>query len=150
MHYQKTLVVTVPLKGLKREIPMFGYVSAGFPSPAEDYMEEKLDLNQYLIPNPSSTFFIRADGFSMLNAGIFPDSILIVDRSMQAKHKDVIIAIVDGEFTLKRFLLKENKIILQPANPDFEALEILAHMQFQVWGVVRNVIHNPNTDVCAD
>jgi len=79
-------------------------VSAGFPSPAENYSEGELDLNQYLVKNPPATFFVRISGDSMINAGIFPDDILIVDRSIESKNNDIIVAVVNGEFTVKRFI----------------------------------------------
>jgi DNA polymerase V len=117
-------------------------VSAGFPSPAEDYVEGNLDLNNHLIKNPASTFFVRVAGDSMVNAGIFSGDILIVDRSLIPKHNNVIIAIVDNELTVKRLLLEGDDIILAPENNEYNSLKITGDISFSVWGVVRNVIHS--------
>lgn len=128
----------------KVEIPLFlESVSAGFPSPADDYIEGKLDLNSYLIKNPSSTFFVRVTGDSMIEAGIYSGDILIVDRSLEPKHGNIIIAVLDSELTVKRLSIdvKDSKISLLPENSNYEAILITNEMQFEVWGVVTNVIH---------
>ncbi len=116
-------------------------VNAGFPSPSENYIQGKLDLNALLIKNPPATFFIRVRGESMINAGINSGDILIVDKSIEAKNNDIIIAVVEGEFTLKRLLLRDNCIILQPENKMFTPIRIDNPDNFEVWGVVTNVIH---------
>ena len=93
-------------KGLY-EIPLYTErVAAGFPSPADDYLEDKIDLNQYLVKHPASTFLVRASGNSMINAGIFPNDILVVDKSVKAESGNVVIAIIDGELTVKRYIKK--------------------------------------------
>jgi DNA polymerase V len=128
------------LKKLKR--PLIGaHVPAGFPSPATDYIEGMLDLNEHLIRHPSSTFFMHADGYSMKNAGIFPGDLLIVDRAIEASSNKIIIAIVEGELTLKRLLIKENSYYLIPENEDFLPIVIEEDMDFIIWGVVTYVIH---------
>jgi DNA polymerase V len=116
-------------------------VAAGFPSPAEDYIEGRLDLNDYLIRHPAATFFVRVSGDSMINAGIHPGDILIVDRSLDAVDKKVIIAVVDGQLTVKRIRMKDNRILLTAENDNYPPIEIQRDMGFEVWGVVTNVIH---------
>ena len=129
-------------KGL-HEVPMYSNkVAAGFPSPADDYLEDKIDLNQYLVKHPASTFLVRASGESMKGAGIFPDDILVVDRSLKAEDGKVVIAVIDGELTVKRYIKKNSKIILQPENEDFEPIILNENAEAQVWRVVTNVIHN--------
>ena len=116
-------------------------VSCGFPSPADDYIEGFLNLNEKLIPRPSSTFLIRAEGDSMTGAGIFEGDLLIVDKSITASHNQIIIAVVNGEFTVKRLLFRYPKILLQPENPKYKTIEVVPEMNFQVWGVVTFTIH---------
>lgn len=116
-------------------------VSAGFPSPAEDYMEGKLDLNKYLIKHPTATFFVRVAGNSMIDAGIHHGDILIVDRSLEPANKKIVIAVVDGDLTVKRIRKNKGKIYLMPENDDYEPQQIDQEMNVEVWGVVTNVIH---------
>ncbi len=133
--------------GIKREnrvlFPLFGTkVHAGFPSPAQDYIEDYLDLNDYLISHPAATFFIRVEGYSMINAGIYPNDILIVDRSMEAVNNKIIIAILEGELTVKRLKIDKHGVYyLMPENSDFQSIRIQPYMDFSVWGVVTTVIH---------
>ncbi len=116
-------------------------VSAGFPSPADDYQEGKLDLNKYLIRNQAATFFVRVTGNSMINAGIHDGDMLVVDRSLEAVNRSVVIAAIDGELTVKRLMKYKNKLILEPENEEYAPQEIHEDMDFQIWGVVTNVIH---------
>ncbi len=116
-------------------------VSAGFPSPAADYEEDKLDLNKYLIKHPAATFFVRVTGDSMMGAGIHSDDLLVVDRSLEPKDKSVVIAVIDGELTVKRIRIGNKKITLQPENENYSVRQITEDTDFQVWGVVTNVIH---------
>jgi len=150
---EKTLAMRIPLskvdyvseivnKGL-HEIPLYtNSVSAGFPSPADDYLEDKVDLNQYLVKHPASTFLVRASGESMINAGIFPKDILIVDRSLKAENGKVVIAVVDGELTVKRYVKNGKNILLKPENDAFDPIAINDESEAYIWGVVTNVIHN--------
>jgi DNA polymerase V len=117
-------------------------VSAGLPTPADDYIEGRLDLNRHLIKHPAATFFVRVAGDSMIDAGIHPGDILVVDRSLEPKDASVVIAIVDGELTVKRMARRDEKIFLVPDNRTYEPLEIRADMEFEVWGVVTSVIHH--------
>ncbi len=120
---------------------MASRIPAGFPSPAQDYVEGRLDLNEHLIQHEASTFYVRADGYSMIGAGIHPDDILIVDRALEATHNRIIIAIVDGELTVKRLIIKEDECWLVPENKDYPPLKIHEGLDFTVWGVVTYVIH---------
>jgi len=116
-------------------------VSAGFPSPAEDYIEGKLDLNKYLVKHPAATFFVKVTGNSMIDAGIHDKDMLIVDRSIKPVDKKVVIAVVNGELTVRRIRVTKGKILLMPENRDYKPLQVEEEMGFEVWGVVTNVIH---------
>ncbi|AQQ72552.1 LexA repressor [Limihaloglobus sulfuriphilus] len=118
-------------------------VPAGFPSPAADYEENRLDLNKHLIQNPASTFFVRVSGDSMVGAGIHSGDILIVDRSLEPRSGKVVIAVVDAELTVKRIRFKNSpkRVILESANEKYPDREISGDSEFEVWGVVTNVIH---------
>jgi DNA polymerase V len=122
--------------------PLFeSRVPAGFPSPAADYEEDRLDLNRYLIRHPAATFFVRAVGDSMIGAGIHCGDLLIVDRSLEPKDKSVVIAAIDGELTVKRIRIEKKKVALEPENESYSVRQITEDADFQVWGVVTNVIH---------
>jgi DNA polymerase V len=122
------------------ELPLFiSKVSAGFPSPAQDYVEQTLDLNELCIKRPAATFFVRVDGDSMTDAGIFSNDILIVDRSVKPTHGDVVVAQVDGEFTVKELCLRPN-LMLIPRNKAFEPISFVDDSELQIFGVVTNVI----------
>ncbi len=124
-------------------LPFFGcVVSCGFPSPADDYIEKKLDLNEYLIDKPSATFFVRVAGDSMIGVGIHPDDLLIVDRSKEPRNKSIVLAVVNGEFTVKRYICRNSKITLKAENPAYQDIVIVEGMQFEVVGVCTNVIHS--------
>ncbi|MDA0967507.1 MAG: translesion error-prone DNA polymerase V autoproteolytic subunit [Proteobacteria bacterium] len=130
----------VNLKGYK--LPLYASkVQAGFPSPADDFMEGKLDLNSHLVKHPTATFFVRVSGDSMIEAGIHPDDILIVDRSLEPKHGKIVIAALDGELTVKRLHRTSSKTYLMPENKRFSPIEITEDSDMSIWGVVTNVIH---------
>jgi DNA polymerase V len=116
-------------------------VPAGFPSPADDYLESSLNLEELLVPRPSSTFFIRVKGDSMKGAGIFSGDILVVDRSLNAKPGDVVVALWNGEFTVKRLIKKETGYFLAPENPRYPLFPLSDDAEFQIWGVVTFAIH---------
>jgi DNA polymerase V len=125
-----------------RSIPLYTCpVSAGFPSPAEDYIEGKLDLNRYLIHNPVATFFVRVTGDSMIGAGIHSGDLLVVDRSLQPSDGKIAIAVIDGELLVKRLQTIRGKPHLVAENPHYPPLEIKEEMDFQIWGVATSVIH---------
>jgi DNA polymerase V len=116
-------------------------VPAGFPSPADDYIEGKLDLNAYLIRHPAATFFVRAVGDSMINAGIHSGDLLIVDRALEPTDGNIVIAGLDGEFTVKRFKKMGEKVLLAAENSGYETIEVTGERDFAIWGVVTAVIH---------
>ena len=116
-------------------------VPAGFPSPAEDYVEGPLDLNRHLIPHPAATFFVRVSGDSMIGAGIHSGDLLIVDRAITATHNSVIIAVLNGDLTVKRLHQAGGTLRLMPENPAYPPIEIHPGTDFEVWGVVTKVIH---------
>lgn len=127
----------------KESLPFYlATVSAGFPSPAEDYIEKNLDLNEYLIKHPSATFFVRADGNSMSNAGIHSGDILIVDRALEPADNKIIIAVLNGELTVKRIRKVKDACYLVPEHDEYEPIAVTEEMDFQVWGVVTHVIHS--------
>ena len=117
-------------------------IEAGFPSPADDHLDISLDLNDYLIKHPSATFYIYVKGDSMINDGIYNGDIMIVDRSLTPKTKDIVVAMINGESTVKRMYRKNNKIYLNPGNKDYQSIYITDDMDFQIWGVVTHTIHH--------
>lgn len=127
----------------KFALPLYDHkVAAGFPSPADAHTDTQLDLNQYLIKNPTTTFYVRVEGESMLNAGIHPNDLLVVDLSLSAQEGNVVIAMMDGEFTVKRLKYgPQNQIWLMPENEKYPPLLVKEGMDFRIWGVVTNVIH---------
>jgi len=116
-------------------------VPAGFPSPADDHMEGKLDLNNHLVKHPAATFFVRASGESMVGAGIHDGDILVVDRSLEPRHGKIIIAAVDGQLTVKRLQKRGSKTLLTPENRKYKPIELTENNDVKIWGVVTNVIH---------
>lgn len=128
--------ISVPL-----EIPLAeSGVHAGFPSPADDFLEGSLDLNSLVIRHPEATFFARVEGDSMKDEGIVEGDILVVDKSIEPYDGCLAVAFVDGEFTLKRVRMEPDKILLVPANPKYKVIEIFPDNEFSVWGVVRYVV----------
>ena len=133
-------------RGKRQAIPLFlTKIAAGFPSPADDFLEKKIDLNEHLIRHPAATFFVRVAGDSMQNAGIFGGDLLIVDRSLEVKDDSIVVAVLNGEFTVKHVKKAEGKLFLVPANEAYSPLEVTAEMDFTVWGVVTSVIHSFRT-----
>ena len=135
MAIESTLAATYDLPFYQHLVP------AGFPSPADDFLEERINLNTLLVQHPSATFFVKVSGNSMIHAGIHDKDLLIVDRSITPSHGKIVIAAVNGELTVKRLIIEDNKIILMPENPEFSPLEISTDTDFRLWGVVTNVIH---------
>lgn len=120
-------------------IPLFGHkVAAGFPSPADDYIEDRLSLDEHLIQHKSATYFVRAKGNSMTGAGIFDNDLLVVDKSLPPKTGDIVIAVVDNDLTVKRFTQKGNVITLKAENPRFRDIEFKDGQELQIWGVVTS------------
>ena len=125
------------------ELPLFSSrIPAGFPSPGDDYIDQKLDLNE-LIRHPSDTFLVKVEGDSMVNAGIYDGDILVVDRAMEAENNKVVVANLDGELTVKRLSIKDTSVLLLPDNPKYEPIEIRPLSEFRIMGVVTFVIHKP-------
>ena len=126
------------------KIPLFeSGGSAGFPSPADDYLDLPIDLNEFLIKHPAATFYVRVKGNSMEGAGIRNGDLLIVDRAEEPRNKSIVLGIIDGEFTVKRIKKKGSDLYLMPDNPEFKPIKINDNMNFQVWGVVTYVVHKP-------
>ncbi len=122
--------------------PLFGsYVPAGFPSPALDYKEESLDLNELCVQHPSATYYVRASGESMLGAGIHNKDILVVDRSLRAQAGQIVVAALNGEFTVK-VLQTHPELLLEPRNDDYSNITISDTDDFEIFGVVTFVIHS--------
>lgn len=127
---------------LKQQLPLYSEsVQAGFPSPAQDHIEKQLDLNEYLVSHPVATFFVRVQGDSMREANIYSGDILIVDRALEAMSGKIIVAVLNGEFTVKRLKKENGQVWLLPENDDFEPIPIQPESDFEVWGVVTWVIH---------
>ena len=125
-------------------LPFFSSkVPAGFPSPAQDYIEQSIDLNQLCIHHPTATFFVRVSGDSMIEAGIFEDDVLVVDRAITAEHGDIVVASINGEFTVKRLSCKMNLMLL-PENPRYQPVHIKNADELQIFGVVTNAIRRFN------
>lgn len=134
--------IYAPDLSTRYKLPVFlGRLPAGFPSPADDYIEGKLDLNRHLIKHPAATFFVRVSGDSMIEAGIHTGDILVVDRSLEATDGNVIVAALDGELTVKRLSKRGQSVRLLPANKHYQPIEIQAQQSFEIWGVVTTVIH---------
>lgn len=126
-------------------VPLYqSRVQAGFPSPAEDFVEGRLDFNELLVKRPAATFCVRVTGASMTGAGIFPDDILVVDRSIEPERAfgKVVIAVIDGQLTVKRLIRRGERVLLQPDNPQFESIELNGDMDAIIWGVVTGLVRN--------
>ena len=126
----------------KKETPFIdAMVSAGFPSPADDYLDLPIDLNEYLVENSAATFYIRVSGNSMQDEGIDDGDLLVVDRSKTPKNNDIVIGVLNGEFTVKKIQKTKTKLFMVAANKEYKKIEITEEMDFSVWGVVTYVIH---------
>ena len=131
-----------PLLAPVQRLSLFGHtVPAGFPSPADDYVEDWLDLNQLLIHNKSATFFLRVKGDSMLNAGIHDGDIIVVDRSIEPADRAVVVAVVDGELTVKRLIMCNGITELHAENPKYAPIRFKEGQELTIWGVVTSSIH---------
>ena len=131
------------MKATNITLPLYGSsVSCGFTSPAEDHVENQLSLDDYLVSNPESTFFVRASGDSMIGAGIFDGDLLIIDRSIEVKNNAIVLAILDTEFTVKRLIKTGDSITLRAENDAYDDIQIRGNQTMMVWGVVVHVIHH--------
>ncbi|QSA96238.1 LexA family transcriptional regulator [Methylococcus sp. EFPC2] len=127
----------------EQHLPLFGSrVPAGLPSPADDHLEDSIDLHEELIHHPAATFFVRVQGESMTGAGIFDGDLLVIDRALEPKPGAVVVAVVDGELTVKRLKVENGRIWLMPENPAFRPLEIRDGMDLVIWGVVKHTVRS--------
>ena len=146
-------ILKVKQSALKVVLPLHGCsVAAGFPSPADDHLDNSLDLVELLIKRPAATFFVRATGSSMQGVGIREGDILIVDRSENPVNDSMVVAAVDGECLVKIYRTNGKRVWLQSANPLFPALPVSEENDFQIWGVVTGVVrqHGSNGRVCPN
>ena len=128
-------------QGKPVKLPLYGHkVPAGFPSPADDYIEERLSLDQHLVAHKEATFFVRATGNSMVNAGIFDGDLLVVDKSIAPVHGHIVIAVIDGELTVKRLYQRKGTTALKAENPRYKDIELKEGQELQIWGVVTSTI----------
>ena len=124
------------------KMPMFTEsVAAGFPSPATDHCESRLDLNELCVQHPAATYFVRAQGDSMIEAGIFPGDVLVVDRALTAKHGDIVIAVLNGELTVKKLETRPN-VRLVPMNSNYDPIEIHEETDIEIFGVATTAVHS--------
>ena len=138
----KVQAILQPDQTSTRLLPLAGSkIPAGFPSPADDFVEGTLDIATHLIKHPAATFFVRATGDSMEQAGIYTNDILVVDRSLEAQNNDIVIAALDGELTVKRIRFSQKKVTLLPENDSYAPVTISKDHDFHIWGVVTYVIH---------
>lgn len=129
------------LNGSGRLIPiMLSKVHAGFESPAADYEEERIDLNEYVTKYPYATFYARVEGECMTGSGIFPDDLLVVDRSLEVTNGDVVVGVMDGEFILRTYLKYNRAEYLMPDNPLFKPIKRTEETSFEIWGVVPHTV----------
>lgn len=122
-------------------LPVFiSRIKAGFPSQADDYIEKSLDFNEYLVKHPAATFCVRVSGDSMINAGIFPGDVLVVDRALTPGNNSIIVAVLDGDFTVKRMHKIRGEVYLVSENPSYDPINVTGR-SFEIWGVVTHVLH---------
>jgi len=142
MMKNKSITIYKAAHGDPLPVPVFmSGIQAGFPSPADDYVEKQLDLNELVVKNQPATFFVRVEGESMRDAGILSGDILVVDRSLTPTSGKIVVAIMNGEFTVKRIEMTAKGISLIPENKSFPTIDIPPESDFQVWGVVTYIIH---------
>ena len=122
------------------ELPVLSGISAGFPSPATDFVDIGIDLNRHLIKHPSATFYGRVKGLSMIDAGIDDGDLLIIDKSIEPTNGKIAVCFVDGEFTLKRIKIEKDEVWLMPANENYKPIVITKDNDLRIWGVVTHII----------
>ena len=131
------------VQSLKLSLPYAdGGIKAGFPSPAQDYMEGAIDLNKELIKHPASTFYGRVKGDSMIDANVHDGDILVIDKSLELQNGDMAVCFIDGEFTIKYIKLEKDVIWLEPANENYEPIKVTIENDFLIWGIVTYCIQN--------
>ncbi|WP_417874726.1 LexA family protein [Xanthomarina gelatinilytica] len=141
MHKSETLTFFTPdVSNQSGAVYLDTGISAGFPSPAEDFKEERLSLDNILVKNKLATFYARVSGQSMVGAGLDDNDLLVIDRSLEPAHNKIAVCFLDGEFTVKRLRVEKDGVWLQPANPKYEPIKITEENDFVIWGIVTNVI----------
>lgn len=141
--HNKSELLNPAEQAVKLKLPLYSHkVVAGFPSPADDYIETHLDLNEKLIANKNATFLLRVQGDSMQDAGIHDGDILVVDRSLKPENGKIVIAALDGELTVKRLKINNQGTFLAPENPDYPLIEVKAESDMVIWGIVTSSIHH--------
>ena len=140
---EKNILSIINIESSKKvTTPLFlDSVSAGFPSPATDYLENKLDLNEHLVKHPAATFIVKTSGSSMINADIYSGDLLIVDRSLTPRNNNIVIASIFGDLTVKKIKKKDKSFFLVSANEDYPSIEVKEEMECFIWGVVTYIIH---------
>jgi len=139
----KNSTIEIYSPSLENELPITfseSPVHAGFPSPADDHLDNKLDLNKALVRNPSSTFYARVSGESMIQDGVDDGDLLVIDKSCDTTDNCLAVCFLDGEFTLKRVKIEEDCVYLVPANPKFKKIRVDKSNEFMIWGIVRYII----------
>ena len=140
MKKKNTLNFFTPSHGKLEAILINAGISAGFPSPAGDFKQERISLDKELIKNKEATFFARVSGESMVNAGLEDGDLIVIDRSLEPTNNKIAVCFIDGEFTVKRLQVKKNKIWLNPENTNYKAIEVKENNELIIWGIVTNVI----------
>ena len=140
MKKKNTLNFFTPSRDRLEAILINAGISAGFPSPAGDFKQERISLDKELIKNKEATFFARVSGESMINAGLEDGDLIVIDRSIEPTNNKIAVCFIDGEFTVKRLLVKKNKIWLKPENTNYKAIEVNDDNELIIWGIVTNVI----------
>ena len=140
MKKKNTLNFFTPSHGKLEAILINAGISAGFPSPAGDFKQERISLDKELIKNKEATFFARVSGESMINAGLEDGDLIVIDRSLEPTNNKIAVCFIDGEFTVKRLQVKKNKIWLKPENTNYKAIEVNDDNELIIWGIVTNVI----------
>ena len=140
MKKKNTLNFFTPSHGKLETILINAGISAGFPSPAGDFKQERISLDKELIKNKEATFFARVSGESMINAGLEDGDLIVIDRSLEPTNNKIAVCFIDGEFTVKRLQVKKNKIWLKPENTNYKAIEVKEDNELIIWGIVTNVI----------
>ncbi len=140
IHQSKTIDFYSSSTESDLKLPFAQAISAGFPSPADDFLDTSIDLNKELIKNPNATFYGKVRGDSMRDLGIHDGDLLVIDKSLEPKDGKIAICYIDGEFTVKTIKIEKDCLYLVPANPNYQAIKVTAENQFMVWGIVINVI----------
>ena len=142
MIFNKNKILKSDLKQSEKINLYITSVSAGFPSPAEDHMDISLDINEYLVKHPSSTFYVYVKGDSMINSGIYDGDLMIVDRSLEVQSNSIVVAVINGEFTVKKIKKTADKVYLIPDNKNYNPILLDDNIDFQIWGIVTHSIHH--------